>query len=400
MRYFEKPPLTDWLTAASIKVLGRNELAVRAPAALASAGTVAVTAALGEAMFGTATGLLAAIAIASSPLFFIFARFATPDPALTVFFTAALAAFFLAARKRDFGDGAGRNLMIVASVALALGTLAKGPVTLLLGGGIGLIWILVERRAKAISRIRWLECATIYLVIVAPWFILAARRNSGFLSFFFVHEHLQRFVSSTEHGWGPWFFVPMVVAGSWPWFYFAFYGAAEVWVSPVANEGLGRRGAARFLFIWFAVVFVFFSIPRSKLGEYILPAMPPIAILAGLGLERVRSMELSRARHLLGWFALANLAWLAGAGAIELAWLSGRLGPVKGFAVLARDAVMLMAVWGIGAAGIYVTTRRTRSAGSLPWGITLVAVISAAILVKARVDATPAVSYRELASTI
>ncbi len=80
VRYFEKPPLVYWAEALSIKLLGANELAVRLPAAIASVAEVAVTAALGEAMFGAAVGLAAAMVLGLSPLVFGFARFATLDP--------------------------------------------------------------------------------------------------------------------------------------------------------------------------------------------------------------------------------------------------------------------------------------------------------------------------------
>src|SRR6202011_5598290 len=102
-------------------------------------------------------------------------------------------------------------------------------------------------------------------------FVLMELRNPGFLNFFFIHEHLQRYVSSNEHGWGPWFFIPIVIGGTWPWIFFAPLG----WSSMRRDDGSQsptnqRRSAASFLAIWFIVIFVFFSIPRSKLGTYIL----------------------------------------------------------------------------------------------------------------------------------
>src|SRR5580692_1013327 len=106
VRCFEKPPLVYWAEAAAMSVFGVNEFAVRLPAALFSAAQVVVTAVIAEVMFGGAVAILAAIALALSPLFFGFARFATLDPALAFFMTAALGAFYMAARARDFsGEG-------------------------------------------------------------------------------------------------------------------------------------------------------------------------------------------------------------------------------------------------------------------------------------------------------
>ena len=111
--------------------------------------------------------------------------------------------------------------MLTSSATLALGTLAKGPVALLLGVAIVLIWLASERRLAEIGRMPLVWCALIYCAIVAPWFFLMEMRNPGFLNFFFIHEHLQRYVSSNEHGWGPWFFIPIVIGGTWPWIFFA-----------------------------------------------------------------------------------------------------------------------------------------------------------------------------------
>src|ERR1700731_1740018 len=155
--YFEKPPLVYWAEAAAIRIFGVNEFAVRLPAAMFSVGQVVVTAALAEVMFGATAGFFAALVLALSPLFFGFARFATLDPALAFFLTAALATFYLAARTGDFGEGKGRRWFIVSAAMLALGTLTKGPVAPLLCGSIALIWILLEGRAREIARMPWIS---------------------------------------------------------------------------------------------------------------------------------------------------------------------------------------------------------------------------------------------------
>src|SRR3984957_15481376 len=125
--YFEKPPLVYWAEAVAIKVFGVDEFAVRLPAAMFSIGQVVITAALAEAMLGASAGFLAALALALSPLFFSLARFATLDPALAFFLTAALAAFYAASREGSFAIPASRKWMLTSSAMLALGTLAKGP---------------------------------------------------------------------------------------------------------------------------------------------------------------------------------------------------------------------------------------------------------------------------------
>src|SRR5208282_5715277 len=184
VRYFEKPPLVYWAESAAIHLFGPTEFAVRLPAALFTAGEVAAACAIGEAMFGAAAGLTSAVVLALCPLVFAFARFATLDPALTFLLTMAVGAFYFAAAPGDFGSRASRRWMLVASAMLALGTLAKGPVALILGGAIALAWILVERRGREIARMPILRCVAVYTIIAVPWFVAAVLRNPGFLRFF------------------------------------------------------------------------------------------------------------------------------------------------------------------------------------------------------------------------
>jgi 4-amino-4-deoxy-L-arabinose transferase-like glycosyltransferase len=395
VRYFEKPPLVYWATAASLELFGPNEFAVRLQAALFSVGQVVITAALGEAMFGAAVGMLAALALALSPLFFTFARFATPDPALAFWMTAGLAAFFIASRTPHFGGGTGRLWMLASAAALALGTLAKGPVALLLAGGIALAWLTLERRTRDVRKMPWLACILVFFAIAAPWFVIAARRNPGFLEFFFIHEHLQRYLENAEHGWGPWFFIPVVIGGAWPWCFFAPLGVFTIRRGDRNGEPPEDRSALHFLMLWFAVIFVFFSIPRSKLGEYLLPGFPPLAIIAGCGIAWLDRVPASTGRRLVGWLLALNIVLAVAATTIALPAL--RLG--VGLALVedpltASFALVLAAV----AAFWLIRRRPIRHAFVLPLALGSLALLLVGI--KARGDAASRYTYRSLARTI
>jgi 4-amino-4-deoxy-L-arabinose transferase-like glycosyltransferase len=393
--YFEKPPLVYWAEAAAIGIFGVNEFAVRLPAALFSVGQVVVTAALAEVMFGATAGFFAALVLALSPLFFGFARFATLDPALAFFLTAALATFYLAARDDSFSQPSAGRWMLICAAMLALGTLAKGPIALLLGGAIALAWLAFERRLREIVRMPLIWCGVIYAAIVLPWFVLMEMRNPGFLRFFFIHEHLERYVTSSEHGWGPWFFFPIVIGGAWPWIFFVPVGWSAMRSGealPNSAPVLSRRSAASFLAIWFVVIFAFFSIPRSKLGSYILPALPPLAIVAGYGLARLRSLEDASRRRLLGIIAIANLA-LAAALFVFLELARTPISPALGF-----DALLIAAVLAAGAVAMYAlgrtSTRVPHAIGALALAMLATVLLSARI----REDASSISTYRNLAN--
>ncbi|HXW84361.1 MAG TPA: phospholipid carrier-dependent glycosyltransferase [Candidatus Binataceae bacterium] len=388
LRYFEKPPLVYWCNAAAIRLLGKSEFAVRTPAALFSAAEVGVTFAIADFMFDTTTGVLAALALMLAPLVFAFAVFATLDPALAFFMTAAVGAFYAASREPQFGRGAGYLWMVAAAALLALGTLAKGPVALVLVGVIALAWLWWEQRAPDIMRIPFISCLVVYLAIAAPWFVLAEWRNPGFLRFFFVHEHLQRYLESQEHGWGPWFFVPIVIAGAWPWIYFAPRSLSGF------RQQTGTSSAVRLLLTWFAVVFVFFSIPRSKLGSYILPAMPPIAIAAGLGLSSLRNLQPIQARRIVRTFAVVN-------GAVIVACAIGVFVPLRDVSVSVRiDALIAVAALSLAAiiCAAFVTdaSHTWVTAGGLALAVLLVS-WSAGHLRNGLAELT---SYRSLAQSL
>ena len=393
VRYFEKPPLVYWTETAAVSIFGINEFAVRLPAAVFSAAQVGFTAALADLMFGEAIAILAAVALALSPLFFGFARFATLDPALAFFMTAALTAFYVAARSEDFGSGVGRRWLLVSAVMLALGTLTKGLVAPLLCGTIALIWIFFEGRIREIVRMPWLSALAIYLAITAPWFILAATRNPGFLHFFFIHEHLQRYLVNTEHGWGPWFFIPVLIGGTWPWFFFVPFGlmASREGDTDPSNS---RASAIRFLLIWFSVIFVFFSIPRAKLGSYVLPALPALAILAALGIARLWSFAPNRTRWVLAVFALLNLIG-AIAAPIFAVLLRGQL-PTAAL----LDALAIVTLFAAIGVIPFLVNHRGNRPGAAVIAIALGMILVMGVADRARKDTASLTSYRSLAGQL
>jgi 4-amino-4-deoxy-L-arabinose transferase-like glycosyltransferase len=392
VRYFEKPPLMYWATAASIHILGENEFAVRLPAALFSIGEVIVTCALAETMFGASVGLLAALALALSPLVWGFARFITLDPALAFFVTAALAAFYTAATVPRFLSRAARRWLIVSAVMVAMGTLTKGPVALIICGGVALIYLAMEQRLRELAAIPWLECSLIFAAIVLPWFAAVAVLNPEFLSYFFIHEHLHRYLANTEHGWGPWFLIVVAAAGAWPWLWFVPLGITNL------RRDSGREpriaSALRFLMIWFLFVLVFFSIPRSKLGSYILPAMPALAIVAGYGLKSLSELDRERLGPMLRWFAIVN-GTLAGAGVVMLVFAAASVGRW-----VVVDGIFAAVGLALGGAAAYRIATRSGNVSGAIVALAIAVVAAGAAALRAPGDAAASVSARRLALAI
>ncbi len=138
-------------------------------------------------------------------------------------------------------------------------------------------WAIATGRLAVTFRALVLSPAPIvFAALAAPWFLAVEKRHPGFLHFFFVHEHFQRFATRSARRPGPpYYFVPVFVLGFLPSLAFFLRGA---WRSR-------RPGDEGFFFLaWFGLVFLFFSISGSKLPPYLFPAIPAAAVLAAEGL--------------------------------------------------------------------------------------------------------------------
>ncbi|MFQ5665917.1 MAG: phospholipid carrier-dependent glycosyltransferase [Candidatus Binatia bacterium] len=275
VKYFEKPPLIYWLTAANFTLFGMSELVTRLWPALFGLLGIVMTYAIGRAMYGAWTGYVGAALLAATPLYFGLSQILILDMPLAALITVALGAFWFAQhdpRRR-------RRFVVLLYGATALAVLAKGPVAALLTGGIIIAFLLLRGDRAAL---RWVISAPgigLFLVIVLPWFVLVSHRNPEFIDFFLVNQHLDRFLRPAEHRQPLWFFLPIVLAGMLPW------SACCVLAPGIMRRFFVRlmqrrlSAAAVYCVVWSAVVFVFFSLSGSKLATYILPMFCPLAIL-------------------------------------------------------------------------------------------------------------------------
>jgi len=321
-KYFEKPPLQYWTTAAFFSVLGEKDWVARLWSALIGFAGIALTLHAGNRLFGPPTGVLAAAILAGSPLYVLLGQVNTLDMSVSVFLAAAIFAFAL-----------GHMLWFWAACAAAV--LSKGLIGIVLPlAAIGL-YMLARRDWSIVRRIRPVAGSILFLAIAAPWFIAVSMANAEFAHFFFVQEHFQRFTTKMHHRVQPaWFFVPVLVAGMAPW------------LVPLGRAALRvfreRTDAELLLWIWALVVFVFFSASGSKLPPHILPIVPALAVLAarsitagtlkwqGIAMIPV-ALGVALAVHRIGsggryadyaaWLVAADLALAAAAAAaLYFAW--------------------------------------------------------------------------------
>jgi 4-amino-4-deoxy-L-arabinose transferase-like glycosyltransferase len=162
---------------------------------------------------------------------------------------------------------------------MALAVLSKGLIGVVFPVGTLVAYAIWHRQPAAAARLHLAPGLALFAAITVPWFVLAARANPEFLEFFFLHEHFQRFTSTVHNRAGPvWYFVPILLLAVAPWIVAAGEGAVRAWR---ARPDGGAVSARRFLLVWCALVFAFFSVSQSKLPAYLLPIVPALALLAG-----------------------------------------------------------------------------------------------------------------------
>jgi 4-amino-4-deoxy-L-arabinose transferase-like glycosyltransferase len=266
VRYFEKPPLLYWTTAASFKLFGTNEWAFRFPNALCAFLCVIFLYIFIRRWFNEHMAFLSSVILITSFSFLAMARIVTTDMLFTLCLFLSLLLFYGFYReKKPF-------FIYLFYVAIATATLAKGPVALILMGGTILIFLFTERNFRFITEMKLAKGLAIYLAITLPWIIAISLREKEFLYFFFMDQHILRFLTSKHKRSGPiYYFLPVLFGGMFPWSVFIPRAIVNTW----------KNKELRLILIWVFVVFSFFSISGSKLPPYILPLFPPMAIILG-----------------------------------------------------------------------------------------------------------------------
>jgi 4-amino-4-deoxy-L-arabinose transferase-like glycosyltransferase len=274
IKYFEKPPLQYWVTAAAFAAFGADEWTARLWPAVTGVLCIVFTAFAARWLAPGSSPGVVALMLAGSWGFFFGGQFLTLDMGITFFLTVAMLSYTLS-RRIDIPPWVQRNWMLVAWAAAAFAVLSKGLIGVVIPGLALAVYVAVERDLSALRRLHWIPGLALFSVIALPWFILVQQRNPEFFRFFFLYEHFERYLLPDHHRPGPWwYFVPIVLVGLLPWTPVVPAAIAKAWKAPVDGFKLDR-----FLVIWAAVVIVFFSASHSKLPGYVLPAVPPILLL-------------------------------------------------------------------------------------------------------------------------
>jgi 4-amino-4-deoxy-L-arabinose transferase-like glycosyltransferase len=285
LAYIEKPPLQYWATAATYRWLGPSVFAARLYTALTALATILLLWLAARRLWNLETAWRAAAVLSGMFIFVVLGELLTLDMSLTFYMTLSLAAFLLAQQAAQ-----PRHWMLVAWVAAALGVLTKGLVAAAIPAAVLILYSAYSRDFAPWRRLHAAWGLPVFLSITVPWHWLAQRRLPDFLQFFFVHEHLARYLTPIADRREPWwFFAAVFLAGSVPWTLSAVRVLGGGW-RKAAADAAGKFQPTVFLWIWVVFIGVFFSLSDSKLMPYILPIMPALALLiAALPAETLKS---------------------------------------------------------------------------------------------------------------
>lgn len=301
--HLSKPPLTYWAIAASIRLFGATEWAVRLPSALAALGTLWLTFLIARDLFGRTVAASAVLVLMASIEFLVLGRTASTDMLLTLWTTAAIACLV-----RHAAVGRGRWQWGFFA-AMGLGFLTKGPMALVVPLAAAVPLQFAARRAGRPWRLAWLPGLALALAVGLGWFVALAARHPQLVGYFAGHELVARFATGVHGRVEPfWFFIPVLGAGMLPWTPFLIPAALGL----PGGESPRRSPAGAMLGGWIAIPLLILSLSGSKLLTYVLPILPALALAVACWWEKA-------ARPRAPWlFPVSVLACAVGLAGVTL----------------------------------------------------------------------------------
>jgi 4-amino-4-deoxy-L-arabinose transferase-like glycosyltransferase len=281
--WFEKPPLFYWGAAVCFKAFGVSETAARLPSAFSALLATLALAWLALRLYGAETARWLLLLLPTSVGMIGFSHAAATDMPFSGMLTIAMvcAAVILGLTRNENSPILPRTpwlALILFGFFLGLAVLAKGPAAIILSGGAVFFWALFTKRWRDTFRLLHPAAIAAFCLTALPWYILCARRNPDFFRIFIIEHNFKRFLTPEfQHIQPFWFYGAVLLIALLPW------TALAVWSLIVGSVQLTRikhlSPNSLFFLSWALFCLVFFTISRSKLPGYILPAIPAIAVL-------------------------------------------------------------------------------------------------------------------------
>jgi len=280
IKYFEKPVLFYWMEAAAIHLGGLNLWAIRSVNAVLGLLGCLLTYGAVRALYNRRTALLSACILGTSTLYFVMTHMISLDLPVTVFLSLTLYAFLLAIQHP--AGNTRRFYLFGAALAAACAVLTKGLIGIVFPILIIGTFLAATREWRMLLKLYIPSCLLVFFLAAAPWHILVGLRHPEFFYFYFINQHFLRYTMLKIGHYQPvWFFIPVLIAGFFPWIVFLPQTLGNIMTGLLRP----KNRTTLFLLIWAVLIFIFFSISKSKLIPYILPVFPPLAILTARYLD-------------------------------------------------------------------------------------------------------------------
>lgn len=283
LKYYEKPVMGYWVQALSQMALGESNFSVRLPSAISNGLVAFLIFYMLAGVIGRqdSRAYLAPMIFLSSFGVMGIGTMAVLDNLLNFFVTGGIALFFLSTEKKS-RSVAEKVLLILAGLFVGCAFMTKGFLAFVVPVITVVPYLLWKRRVGDIFRMLWLP-AVAAVVVSVPWSIMVHIRDPEFWNFFFWHEHVKRFFSGvTQHKEPFWYFAVVIIPLFFPWILMlpsVFSGLLN------SRDRVGKTAdIISFCTCWFVFPFLFFSFSSGKLATYVVPCLPPLAILAAIGL--------------------------------------------------------------------------------------------------------------------
>lgn len=380
--WFEKPVLYYWIAAIGFRLHLPAEWAARLPSAIAALlaalaiAWVASRHCASEEYCPWSPRLLAPLFFSSSVGAIGFSRAATPDMLFVASITLAMVSAATVLRQarslrglRELSSTESRDdIAAIALFGLFLGlaVLAKGPAAIVLASGALGIWALATGRWRITFRLLHPFAVAAFCVVALPWYIVCARRNPEFIHIFIFQHNFERYLTPVfQHRQPFWFFVPITLLAVIPWLSFmlpAIRDGVRLW-----RENSWRESPAFFFSCWALFPILFFSFSQSKLPSYVLPSIPPLALILAITTSQLIAENLRRN----GWILdLLGITWIGLAIGASI-WLGRPLQEAKAFV---RTPILVFTVLGLVAGGAIIAFSRSRQRVTIWISLVLVCV--------------------------
>lgn len=279
----DKPILNYWMMWVGVRLFGLDSFGLRIGSAIVGALLVLLIVSVVRRMYSEKIAFLSALIIATILHSTVIFRSATPDPLLILATTAALLSFLLA----YLDPQVRRNALFLCYIALALGTLDKGPIAFLLPGLIIVIFLIVQKNLHFLWQQGRLELGLpLFLILVMPWYVaVGLETHWGWDKLFLLQQNIGRFDASMQGHRGPWFYYLLsVFLGMLPWS--VFLPQALLWLKRTRALTPDKQQVKnQFMLLWAVIWIVFFSLSATKLPSYVWESYPPLAILLATYLD-------------------------------------------------------------------------------------------------------------------